>query len=289
MSGRRGRKVHSEHVEEHPDERWMASYMDMVTVLMCMFIVLFAMSSVDTAKFEKLKASLATGFGQDETQFADVAEGVIAMPDPAAEDMGLSDLESAQMEVAELSRIRDAIHGNLAAKGRESTVEFDINERGLIVRIIGADTFFTGGSVQLQTGSVDVLSAIAPVLASIDMEVSVEGHADTRGGSGQFATDWELSGGRATQVSRFFVESGGIAASRVGATGYGSGRPLSAGDSDAERALNRRVDIVVLSDKSETVRALIPDVVSGTAVEPASEPKPKATTKKKPAETSGGH
>ena len=67
MSGRgrgrvRGRGLEEEH-EEHVDERWMASYMDMVTVLMCMFIVLFAMSTVDQAKFVQLKNSLATGFG----------------------------------------------------------------------------------------------------------------------------------------------------------------------------------------------------------------------------------
>ncbi|MBW8872765.1 MAG: flagellar motor protein MotB, partial [Leifsonia sp.] len=63
MSARR-RKKHEEPEEHENEERWMASYMDMVTVLMCMFIVLFAMSTVDAKKFEALKDSLATGFGQ---------------------------------------------------------------------------------------------------------------------------------------------------------------------------------------------------------------------------------
>ena len=63
MSIRRRRR-HEPHEENGPDERWMASYLDMVTVLMCMFIVLFAMSTVDKDKFEALSNSLATGFGQ---------------------------------------------------------------------------------------------------------------------------------------------------------------------------------------------------------------------------------
>jgi chemotaxis protein MotB len=70
-----------DHGEEHPDERWMASYMDMVTVLMCMFIVLYAMSSVDQQKFEQLRASLATGFGVVATETVDTAQGTVVQPD----------------------------------------------------------------------------------------------------------------------------------------------------------------------------------------------------------------
>ncbi|MEG9246900.1 flagellar motor protein MotB [Arthrobacter sp. Soc17.1.1.1] len=90
MSRRPHRKRHGEeHGEEHPDERWMASYMDMVTVLMCMFIVLYAMSSVDQQKFEQLRSSLATGFGTVETATVDTAEGTI-VPAEHANDEGES-------------------------------------------------------------------------------------------------------------------------------------------------------------------------------------------------------
>ena len=90
MSKRPHRKRRGEdHGEEHPDERWMASYMDMVTVLMCMFIVLYAMSSVDQQKFEQLRASLATGFGSVETATVDTAEGTV-VPAEHANDEGES-------------------------------------------------------------------------------------------------------------------------------------------------------------------------------------------------------
>ncbi|WP_298255042.1 flagellar motor protein MotB [uncultured Arthrobacter sp.] len=89
MSKRPHRKRGQEHAEEHPDERWMASYMDMVTVLMCMFIVLYAMSSVDQQKFEQLRASLATGFGTVETATVDTAEGTV-VPADRVNDQGES-------------------------------------------------------------------------------------------------------------------------------------------------------------------------------------------------------
>src|ERR1700710_479595 len=76
----RRRRRHEPEEEHENEERWMASYMDMVTVLMCMFIVLFAMSTVDQKKFEQLKDSLATGFGQVKTQKIDTASGVVVPP-----------------------------------------------------------------------------------------------------------------------------------------------------------------------------------------------------------------
>ncbi|BBE21624.1 chemotaxis protein MotB [Arthrobacter sp. MN05-02] len=87
MSRRPHRKNRGEdHADEHPDERWMASYMDMVTVLMCMFIVLYAMSTVDQAKFEQLRVSLATGFGAVETATVDTAEGTVVPAEYANEE-----------------------------------------------------------------------------------------------------------------------------------------------------------------------------------------------------------
>lgn len=87
-ASKKSRKGHGaeDHGDDHPDERWMASYMDMITVLMCMFIVLFAMSSVDANKFAALKESLATGFGQTETKKVDTASGTVVKADQVTKD-----------------------------------------------------------------------------------------------------------------------------------------------------------------------------------------------------------
>jgi chemotaxis protein MotB len=286
----------AEPVEEHNDERWMASYMDMVTVLMCMFIVLFAMSSVDADKFEKLRLSLSTGFGTTISESVDTAEGIVVPADLIGEDGSLSSLvdgskvepgaaESdaaepdatkppevqAEEELDHLLAIRDQINANLTAQGLDATTTYEITERGLIVRLVGAETFFEGGSIELGGASTQVLGAIGAVLGGIPEELAIEGHADPRGSSAPYPTDWELSSGRATQVVRFLIEQAGVTPERAGAIGYGSTRPLSAEATPEAIALNRRVDVVVLSSKADEVRALLPEVLEERTA-PASVP-----------------
>lgn len=258
---RRRKKV--EEPEEHPDERWMASYMDMVTVLMCMFIVLFAMSAVDQDKFEALKSSLATGFGQDPSEIIDASGGVIVPAELVSETgEGFTELQLAQQEVAELTALREQIRTNLETTGLENTVSFTIDERGLTVRLVGSETFFATNRTELSEVAVGVLSAVGPALSVSEYGVSVEGHADTRPSHAPYETNWELSAGRATNVLRFLVESTGVPGQRIGSVGYGSARPLVDEVSPEAQAANRRVDIVILSDLPEAVRALIPDVVT---------------------------
>ena len=268
MSSRRRRKL-ADDEESHPDERWMASYMDMVTVLMCMFIVLFAMSTVDQKKFEDLANSLATGFGATDVGAIDTAEGVVVPEEMVdAEDLGFTDLDQAIREVNRLKTLMEQIDAGLQAEGLAHTVEYQIDERGLTVRLVGSETFFDNNSIRLSEVATRVLGSIAGPLAATAYETSVEGHADLRQAVYPFATNWELASGRSTQVLRQLVEVGGIPPTRIASVGYGAARPMAEGTSAEELAKNRRVDIVVLSDQPETVRSLIPRVVGGNLDEP---------------------
>ena len=300
MSGRgrgrvRGRGLEEEH-EEHVDERWMASYMDMVTVLMCMFIVLFAMSTVDQAKFVQLKNSLATGFGAVDVGKVDTAEGIVVPADlvdtPAVnQDVGLTDLDLAIAEVDDLTAVQEAMQAALSAVGLDTLVEYTIDERGLSVGLVGSETFFEPNVATLSSQAVKVLDTIGPVLAGSQREVSVEGHADRHGVTINYPTDWELSSARATQVLRHLVERTGVAQERIGAIGYGSARPVDTGDDLAAMARNRRVDVVLLSNQPDSVRALIPSVLDGTAVPDESVPTestPKQSAPKDSTPATGG-
>lgn len=261
---RRGGADHSSGGHDGPDERWMASYLDMVTVLMCLFIVLFAMSSVDQQKFDALRDSLATGFGQEPSEDVDLS-GLVLPPELRAEDAGYAadvDLAAARAELDDLQALRDRLEGALEAQGLAGTAEFTIDDRGLTVGLIGAETFFATNSVTLSPKAVAVLDALAPTLGDVPNQISVEGHADRRDPGAPFPTNWELSSGRATQVLRHLVETGGLRGDRVQAVGFGSMRPIAEGDDDAALARNRRVDIVIISDAGEEVRALIPDLVA---------------------------
>jgi chemotaxis protein MotB len=284
MSGARGGRKKKGHAEdEHPDERWMASYMDMITVLMCMFIVLYAMSTVDQDKYMALRNSLATGFGQSEVGKIDTASGtVVAADDVTPDGKGYStgdetDMSetaasgeaqtaeqaaaataAAQTELDDLTAIKSAIATNLEGSGLSGDVQFSVDARGLTVRLIGSETFFGTNSADLSGTAVNVMNAIGPVLKTSGHDVSVEGHADQRSSTAPYATNWELSSARATQVLRDLVERGGMGADHIQSVGFGSSRPLSAGTSDTDLAANRRVDIVVLSNQSDAVSALLP-------------------------------
>ncbi|MET0813289.1 MAG: flagellar motor protein MotB [Microbacterium sp.] len=265
IARRAGGRGHEEDGHDEPDERWAVSYADMVTVLMCLFIVLFAMSSVDAGKFEQLANSLAEGFGKEPTEGgADTTEGLVIPPDLVSEE-GTEDLTArAAVEYETLEELRERMRQALAAQGLEQTVEFVIDDRGLKIGLVGAETFFADNSTDLSNVADAVLDIVGDVIATVDNQVSVEGHADHRLPAAPFPTNWELSSGRSTQVARFLVEREGVAGFRVKATGFSDTRPLVQGDSAAALASNRRVDIVVESNEEEQVRALIPALAAAS-------------------------
>jgi chemotaxis protein MotB len=236
----------------------MASYMDMVTVLMCLFIVLYAMSSVDNAKFSQLKDSLATGFGQVNVGKIDTAAGVIVAPKDVGKEGSFTNdkMAKALAEVAKLTALRDEMHARLARAGLAANVEFSVDERGLTVKLVGSQTFFLPDSPALSVRADRVLTAIAPVLEKARLEISVEGHAANA--ITGYPSVWELSSERAVGVLRYLVEHSHIPGSTIGAVGYGASRQVNDDSTEALRELNRRVDIVVLSKQTEDVRALIP-------------------------------
>jgi chemotaxis protein MotB len=256
----------SESGETAPDERWAVSYADMVTVLFCLFIVLFAVSDLDKGKFEQLANSLAAGFGNELTEGgAGAAEGLILPPETSNETETEDFTERAAIELETLEELRERMRQALTAQGLQDTVEFFIDERGLKVGLIGAETFFANNSTDLSTKANAVLDAIGDVIASATNEVSVEGHADYRVAVYPFPTNWELSSGRATQVARFLVEHEAIPGPRVRATGFSDTRPAVTGTTPEALASNRRVDIVVESTEEEQVRILIPSLTAAAA------------------------
>lgn len=119
---------------------------------------------------------------------------------------------------------------DLETYGMSETVRFEIDERGLTVRLVSADTFFSPGSADLTEEAGAVLQIVGPVLAPTPYEIQVEGNADYKSTVGsRFPTNWELSSSRATAVLRYLVEHSGLTEHRIAAVGFGSARPLAAG------------------------------------------------------------
>lgn len=247
--------------EVHNDERWTVSYMDMITVLFGMFVLLYSYSSPDEGKFQAVAQSLAEHF---DMEIEEVMQQIPPVVDDPEEPTELTDLQRAQAEVDALIQIRDQINSGLAAIGMEEAVDYELDERGLTVRLVSSDMFFASESANLTRDSRRTLDVIGPILAAEPYQVVVEGHADYLRPS-TYPTNWELSSARATRVVRYMINEGGLPARRAGAVGFADTRPLR--DSDAPEALaaNRRVDVVVLSQEPEVVRSLIPAVVADGA------------------------
>lgn len=253
------RRDHSEDAHDEPDERWAVSYADMVTVLMCLFIVLFAVSNVDKGKYEELAGSLAAGFGQEDLGGGAVGVAELVLPSqPPSEE---ADLERrAALEYDSLEELERRMRSALTAEGLENTVDFVIDDRGLTAGLVGAETFFANNSTALSETAGRVLDTIGGVLGTVDNQLAIEGHADYRNAVAPFPTNWELSGGRATEVVRYLAEQEQIAGERLRATGFSDTRPVADGDSAEALAANRRVDIVVESRETDAVRELIPSI-----------------------------
>jgi chemotaxis protein MotB len=280
--GRRRAKKHEE--EEHENhERWLVSYADMVTLLMCLFIVLYAISQVDKAKFAALASGLSTSFGAPVNantnnatgSSASVLNGLPAPVDIAAgvgettTSQGLSqrqvDAAAAQAAVQRAQRVqaeakdaysqlaaaRDAIDKALRADGFAGAARYQIDERGLVVHIVADKVLFDQAKADLRPAGARLLDAVAPTLQRLPNRLRVEGHANKVpvNPSGPWPSNWELSAYRATTVLRHLVGDG-VAAGRVSAAGYADTEPLVPYTNPAAMTLNRRVDIVVLSTAS---------------------------------------
>ena len=286
------RAAHGE--EEHENsERWLLTYADMITLLMVLFIVLFAISQVDQKKFNALKDGLAVGFGAPSPTFdgntgtidsggaqnepLDLASSVGTGPKDAetqqmaqqvhsavqAADRARADQQrtAAEKEAAKLAGIERRIHQALVRKGLANSVRFTIDERGLVVTVVTSKVVFAGDLADLLPAGQQILDAISPVLRPLPNSIEVDGNTNQLPvPTVNYPSAWELSASRAASVVRYFIHHQGIAPHRLSAVGFGDQRPLYPPSDPRSVTMNRRVDIVVQSTLSPAARALLPAV-----------------------------
>ena len=267
MSGKR--QKHEEHEEHVNHERWLVTYADMITLLMVLFIVLFAMGQTDLAKYKKLRESLATGFGgPDKMALLDGGDGISeggaspagVVPSEIAAKAALTTLEKRstawKAEKAKLDKAATALQESLkGAKNahliEDTQIKITVDSRGLIITIASDVVLFAPGSATLQAGGQRILDRLASQLAALPNQITVEGHTDNVPISGTYPSNWELSTARASSVLRSFIERHGLPASRGSATGYADQRPIASNDTAEGRAKNRRVEIVVVASVAD--------------------------------------
>ncbi len=235
MSDRRPRRrrVHAAQGPSH--DRWLVSYADFITLLFAFFTTMYAISTVDAQKLVSVVGSMQEAF--DST-----ARPAPVVRTPSARPSQTTPTDAApsrEQRLAELLRARLA----------HRAVDVEIDRRGVVVSLREAGSF-PRGSADLSEAAREVLGELAATLgAGATHTLRVEGHTDDIPmRSGRFASNWELSTARATSVVSYLVQDLGLEPGRLSASGYGEYHPRVPNTTEADRARNRRVDVVILND-----------------------------------------
>jgi chemotaxis protein MotB len=276
-SNRRRRRT--EEPEEHPDERWLLTYSDMITLLMALFIVMWAISSVNVSKFDQLKASLNSAFSgkvlpqnnsvltgqraafaQDGAPVTSITQSS-SQPAFTMKSIAASiSAAAAHQDLQNLKRIERQVESYARKHGFAGKIRTSVDERGLVVRLLTDEVLFDSGEAVLKSKSLPLLAEISTLLTrgGISNHVRVEGNTDNVPISGgAFPSNWELSSARADAVLQFLLTHG-VAPSRLSETGYADQNPVAPNATAEERGLNRRVDLVVLRRSSDTSGGVTP-------------------------------
>jgi chemotaxis protein MotB len=239
-------------------ERWLVSYADFITLLFATFVMLYAISRADIQKFkavaESLKAAFSAEFvdqagkssGKSLNQFQeDLPIGGLVMDLPA----GRSNIRAPDNE--DLKRLADileeSISYELGASDFAEKLQITYDDRGVVVRLSAKD-FYQQGSAEVKREALPILDHIAKILKATDRQIRIEGHTDnSKVASPYYPSNWELSTSRAAWIVRYLVQKFKFEPKRLEAAGYAEYRPVAPNTTEAGRAKNRRVEILVLS------------------------------------------
>ncbi len=272
-------RSHNTHEEDgHQNlDRWLLTYADMITLLTAFFLMLYSMSVMSRGKFSAIATSVRGGFRGVLTE----NKGSGIAPDRAS--AGGSGQEarayrSTQNAIAEMRKY-------VEQQGKSAQINVHGSERGITISLLSDGMLFEQGSASLRPASQPLLEHVARILRTVPNRVQVEGHTDSLPiHTAQFPSNWELSTARAGAVLRAFTERPGASANpaadaaassgaqsgtnagtdagenaganalearRFTCAGYADTRPVAGSDSDAHRAQNRRVDIILLKTDAQ--------------------------------------
>jgi len=244
------KKTQPEHSGKAGLERWLLTYSDLITLLMIFFVVMYALSSINSKKFEAMAVSLAKAMGGGQSVLTN--PGVSLAPGISSE----ADLAREMAETNELERIKNELQAYIDQNGLNGKVTVNIEERGVVLSFQEV-ALFPLGSAQLTPSARNLIVKVGQILLKTTQLIRVEGHTDNLPiNTREFPSNWELSVARSTSVVQELIHELDFPPHRLSATGYGEFRPREPNDSVESRQKNRRVDIVVLRSKYETAEPM---------------------------------
>lgn len=240
--------------DEHIDESWLVPYADILTLLLAVFIILFASSSVDQEKLERMSAVFSQVFDGG-TSFL---EQPAPVPTPNADSDQTPQQNSAYLkDQQELAEIKDSVDNFIAVNEMEGQFATEMTDEGLLVTIRDS-ILFDPGQATVKPEYVPIAKELSTMLESDPARnIVITGHTDNVPAGPNFTSNFQLSVMRATKFLELLIESNDkLDPTRFSAKGNGEYRAIAPNDTAEGRAKNRRVEVLiqplVTEDGSET-------------------------------------
>lgn len=265
---------------------WVMTFADLMTLLMCFFVLLLAFSEMDAAKFKQLSGSMKDAFGvQAEIEVRTIPKGtsVVAQefspgrPDPTALpqvrqhtiDSNRNTLDALERESREIEEARKhALRLRLALKKEIERGDVSIQTEGMKVIVhIMENASFDSGFADVREGFLPALTKIGELIDNNSGEVTISGHTDNVPiANERFRSNWDLSTSRAVSVAHELLQVSALSPENVIVTGHADTRPRAPNDTAENRAKNRRVDIAIVRGKEiDEYRTMSITAASGDA------------------------
>lgn len=220
------------HVSHDNSERWLLTYADLITLLLGLFVILYAMSKVDDEKYSRVMQALGGVFGA-----------------PAVTE-GNASVRPANGELTEREDVANKVRSAMYEDLKSNLVTISQDARGVVVHL-AEELLFASGKADLKSSSTGSLDLLAGVLKTLPNEIRVEGHTDNVPiHTAAFPSNWHLSVARAMNTADYLMSKRGLEPKRFNVVGFSEYKPLAPNTTAADRAKNRRVDIVILSTES---------------------------------------
>ena len=234
--GSRFSKWHIEPQREEEQEAWLITYLDMLTLLLVMLVIMLTLAGKGDGTGSEHAAAdppaLQAAGGPSIGLTSPISP--IASIEPTPAPIAPTETGSSEADNA----------ATTAAMALGDDIQVIVNEGSISFRI-SSEILFGSGRAELEDAGLEVIDRLVPTLAASKHRIIVEGHTDNVPiQTERFPSNWELSANRASSVVRY-LQLAGVEAQRLSATGYADTRPIADNSDDRGRASNRRVELVM--------------------------------------------
>ena len=233
-------------------ERWLVSYADFITLLMVLFVVLYSMGQVDVEKYKRLAESMRTAFslgGPMKVVDSQINESGGAVEDGDPKPIVVPGIPK---EPPKSEEVAGRLTQMLAGSSLGAEVSVQTNIEGVLISL-SEKLIFEPGTADIPPDVLPVLDAIAEMIRPLENTIRLVGHTDNSlPKDSKYRSNLELSLARAYAVSEYLVEKG-IRPERIIVSGRGEHQPIFPNDTPEHRALNGRVDIIIVYQVESSV------------------------------------